>query len=130
MRKTSQFLNDEHMRMYEWSGAGPGIALSLPAKSKRTHPWHASYAVLAVLTTLLILNGCDNKASTEMTKSRVDQATRDAKEGSGPLYDELGSHPVPPESAAPAANGAPEPAVEKSELPGEDPQFRDRPLPA
>ena len=130
MRKTSQHLNDEHMRLYEWIGAGSGVFLRLPAKSKRTHPWHASYAVLAVLTTLLILNGCDNTAPTGEAKAPVDQAARDAKAGAGPLYDELSTHPTPPETAAPTANEATEPAVEKSELPAENLQNRDQPLPA
>jgi hypothetical protein len=53
-------LNDEHMRLYEWSGAGTGMAHTLPTRSRRGHPWQASHAVLALLTSLLILNGCDS----------------------------------------------------------------------
>jgi len=55
-------LNDEHMQLYEWSGAGTGMRHTLPTGSKRDHPWHASYGVLAALTTLLILNGCGRPA--------------------------------------------------------------------
>ena len=130
MRKTSQHLNDEHMRLYEWSGAGPGITLNLPARSKRSHPWHASNAVLAVMTTLLILNGCDSKASSAGAPYGVDQATPTAKGGKGPLYDELGAEPAQAEPVAPAASGTSEPAVEKSELPGDARQNRERTLPA
>jgi len=61
MYKTTQHLNDEHMRLYEWCGAGAVMPLAIPAKSKRTHSWHASYDVLALMTSLLILNGCENK---------------------------------------------------------------------
>lgn len=63
MRKTTQHLNDEHMVLYEWCGArtvGHG-----PAKSKRTHPWHASYSVLAVMTSLLILSGFSSRSPAE-----------------------------------------------------------------
>jgi len=130
MRKTSQHLNDEHMRLYEWSGAGPGITLNLPARSKRSHPWHASNAVLAVMTTLLILNGCDSKASSAGATSGVDPATPSAKEGKAPLYDELGAQPAQAEPVAPAENGTSEPAVEKSELPDDARQNRERTLPA
>lgn len=51
-------LDDEHMQFYEWSGTAGGAVM--PAARKRRHPWHASYAVLALLTSLLIV-GCDNK---------------------------------------------------------------------
>lgn len=36
-------------------------ASDAPRKSKRTHAWHASYAVLAVLTTQLLLSGCNKE---------------------------------------------------------------------
>jgi hypothetical protein len=60
MPKIPQYLEDEHMRLYEWSGAGVPPA-RVPPRSKRTHSWHASYGVLALLTSLLALNACDNK---------------------------------------------------------------------
>lgn len=72
MYKTTQHLNDEHMRLYEWSGAGAVIQPAIPEKSKRTHSWHASYDVLALLTSLLILNGCDNKGPAEQAGEQVD----------------------------------------------------------
>jgi hypothetical protein len=125
MRKTSQHLNDEHMQLYEWSGAGSGIVLDLPARSKRTHPWHASYAVLAVMTSVLILNGCDNKAPATRASAKADQGAGGAKRKAGPLYDELGAQP-----AAPEANGAPAPAVEKSGAPSGAVQNPDQTLPA
>jgi hypothetical protein len=79
MRQTLQHLNDEHMRLYEWSGAGTGTTLTIviPEKTKRRHTWHASYGVLALLTSLLALNGCDNTGPAEQAGEQVDQATRD-----------------------------------------------------
>jgi len=85
MRTTTQHLNDEHMQLYEWNGAG--IASAIPARSKRTHPWHASYSVLALLTSLLILNGCDNAGTAKRAGEQVDQAAQTLKEGVEPLVD-------------------------------------------
>jgi hypothetical protein len=95
-------LNDEHMQLYEWSGAGSGIIFGMPAKSRRTHPWHASYAVLAVLTSLLILNGCDSDTATELTS---EQAAREEEEDKAAPSDAMVAQPVPDEAAAPAAGG-------------------------
>jgi len=100
MRKMPQYLNDEHMKLYEWSGAGAGIAFSLPAKSKRTHPWHASYAVLASLTSLLILNGCISKPSAEQVALKFQQSKARP-------HDAMTAQPIPVEAAAPAAEGGP-----------------------
>lgn len=80
MYKTTQHLNDEHMRMYEWSGAGVVLPPANLAKSKRTHSWHASYDVLALLTSLLILNGCDNKSLARQAGKQVDQTFQGVKQ--------------------------------------------------
>ena len=98
MQTSQKYLNDEHMRLYEWNAAGNGTVI--PAKSKRSHSWQASYAVLAVLTSLLILNGCDNKAAAERDTS---QAALDAMDEPRPLYDEAIAPLEPVEAAAPAA---------------------------
>lgn len=45
---------------------------SRPRKSRRTHAWHASYAVLAVLTTQLLLTGC-NKEPDEQAGAEAEQ---------------------------------------------------------
>ncbi len=87
MYPTTQHLDDEHMRLYEWSGAIAGIAGHVPEKSKRTHPWHASYAVLALLTTLLTLSGCDRKDAAEQADEQVDQAILNMREKAGSLQD-------------------------------------------
>lgn len=79
MPSNTQYLNDEHMQLYTWSGAGTGAGCVIPQKSRRTHAWHASSAVLAVLTTLLLLNGCDNKGPAEQAGAQVDQAAQDMK---------------------------------------------------
>jgi len=69
MHSSIQYLNDEHMRLYKWSGAGTGPSCAIPQRSKRTHAWHASYAVLAVMTTCLLLNGCDKKGPAEQAET-------------------------------------------------------------
>jgi hypothetical protein len=125
MQTTQKYLNDEHMRLYEWNAAGNGTVI--PVRSKRSHSWQASYAVLAVLTSLLILNGCNNKASAERDTS---QAALDAMDEPRPLYDEAIAPLEPVEAAAPAAEdvdvqaaeGPGEPAPEATEPAGETPQ--------
>ncbi len=107
MRTTMQHLNDEHMQLYEWSGAG--IASAIPARSKRTHPWHASYGVLAVLTSLLILNGCDNAGTAERAGEQVDQAAQTLKDGAKPPVDTAA------EESGRAPDDAGEPAAKKPE---------------
>lgn len=116
MSKTMPHLNDEHMPLYEWSGTGIGI--SIPARSKRTHPWRASYAVLGVLTSLLVLNGCDNQGSVEQASEQIGQRMNDR-----PLYDDAASQPMPEaEAGAPAADEAPAQPGETIEPSGEDMQ--------
>jgi hypothetical protein len=66
------------MRFYEWSGASN--AALLPAPRKRRHRWHASYAVLALLTSLLIAQGCDNKGPAERAGEDVDRAMQDLRD--------------------------------------------------
>jgi len=83
MHAMPHHMDDEHMQFYEWSGAGTGMPHALPAGSKRNHPWHASYAVLALLTSLLILNGCDSKGPAEKAGEQVDQAMQEMKEEAG-----------------------------------------------
>jgi hypothetical protein len=105
MRKTMQHLDDEHMRLYEWSGTGGGI--TLPQKSKRGHPWHASYAVLAVLTSLLILNGCDNKRPAGSADEQVGQAAPATQDETNPKPDGAPPAPEAAQQAAPAEGSAP-----------------------
>lgn len=100
MKQASKHLNDEHMQMYEWSGLGAVATGALPADSKRTHAWHASYGVLAVLTTLLILNGCDSQTAAEQKSEQVGQAA------DGPTDPQVFDDTAP-EAAAPAAEAPP-----------------------
>jgi hypothetical protein len=121
MKAKDKHLNDEHMRLYEWSGLGATVAVPLPARSKRIDSWHASYGVLAVLTSLLILNGCDRQSAAEQASEQVGQAVQEPPE---PLYDKL---PPPADAAAPEAQGtdepaAGEPAAEAGTPTGEPPQ--------
>lgn len=87
MYPTMKHLDDEHMRLYEWSGAGAGMAIILPDKPKRGRVWHVSYALLALLASLLALNGCDRKDLTERAGEQVDQAIQDMKQEAPPTYD-------------------------------------------
>lgn len=117
MSKTMPHLDDEHMQLYEWSGTGIGET-SIPAKSKRTHPWGASYAVLGVLTSLLILNGCDNPDSAEQVSEQIKQRMKDQ-----PLYDDAANPPMSAvEAGAPAADQTFTPPGETTDAPGEAPQ--------
>lgn len=117
MSKAMPHLNDARVQLYEWSRAGIG-GTSIPAKSKRTHPWRASYAVLGVLTSLLILNGCDNQDAAEQANEQIEQRMKDR-----PLYDEAASQPMPgAEAGAPAADEAPAQPGETIEPPGEEQQ--------
>ena len=102
MKTANKHLNDEHMQMYEWSGLGTAVAGAVPAGSKRTHSWHASYGVLAVLTTLLILNGCDTQTAAEQASEQVGQAAQGTADPQ--LFDDTA-----PEAAAPAGEAASEP---------------------
>ena len=123
MFKTTQHLNDEHMRLYEWSGAGAVIIEpAIPARSKRTHAWHASYDVLALLTTLLILNGCDNKGPAEQAGEQVDQAGKEMKEETRALNGDTSASPGPAAEAGRTLDEAREQAGEKIEQLGEDMQ--------
>lgn len=119
MRKTTRHLNDEHMRLYEWCGAGDGTGCAIPPRSKRTHPWHASYSVLAVMTSVLILNGCDKKDPVEQAGEPVVQ---EMKKEAGPLNEDNTPRPAAAgeaggvESPAPVQQ-APEPAPEGAAKP-------------
>jgi hypothetical protein len=116
MKPTTQHLNDEHLRMYEWNGLDAQTASLLPARSKRTHAWHASYGVLAVLTSLLILNGCDTQSAAEQASAEVGKAAQEQ-----PLFDEAAPPPAPAEAAAPAEESMGAPAQSR-EPAGEAPQ--------
>lgn len=120
MIKTTRHLDDEHMQLYEWSGAGTGMALGLPHRSKRTHPWHASYAVLALLTSLLTLAGCESKGPAERAGEQVGQAAQDIKENAGASKDNVAPSPGPAEEAGRAGDQAPQQAGQKAEQAGED----------
>ena len=122
MHKTMPHLNDEHMQLYEWSGSGTEIAFSMPAKSKRAHPWHASYAVLAVLTSLLILNGCDKQGPAERAGEQVDRSVQDAKEEANTLFDEPTTSQALRRKPGSALDDAREQTGEKIEQLGEDMQ--------
>lgn len=120
----AHYLNDEHMRLYEWNSAGPGTVGPLETRSKRSHSWHASYSVLAVLTSLLIL-GCNNKDPIGQAGGQIDQAAEGNVQEpitAGPLYDSTTATPAPtPGSAdetAPPMSPVPAPNDENNAPPG------------
>jgi hypothetical protein len=109
----SRHLDDEHMRLYEWCGAGTGMNHPLPSKSKRSHPWHASYSVLSLLTTLLILGGCDSKGPAERAGEQVDQAVQDVKDTAANLYDDAVTEAAPAQEAGRRLDEAREETADK-----------------
>ena len=120
MRAIPHHLDDEHMRLYEWSGAGTGMLHALPINSRRSHPWHASHAVLALLTSLLILNGCERKGPAEKAGEQVDQAMQDTKDAAGKRVDDAAAEPGPAQEAGRSLDEAREQTGEKIEEIGED----------
>lgn len=98
MRKTLNHLDDEHMQLYEWSGAA--AACAVPARSTPAHPRHAAYGLLAMMTGLLILSGCYSKSPAEAT-SELSGGEINPKKGA--LYEE--ATPQPASEASPEAAG-------------------------
>jgi hypothetical protein len=92
MHAIPHHLEDEHMQFYEWSGAVAGMQHAALPRSKRNHPWHASYAVLALLTSLLIVNGCDSKGPAAKAGEQVGKAREDE---AGKLVDDATAEPGP-----------------------------------
>ena len=118
MVKTMQHLNDEHMRLYEWSGAGAGTLLhGAPEKSIRMHAWFASYGILALLISLLALNGCDSQGPVEQAGEQLDLAIKEMQsEQARPQMDLAPTNPEDgTEAAGPAAL---EPSQDSSPQPG------------
>lgn len=118
MNKILPHLTDEHMNLYEWSGA-LGADSRLTAR-RRTPAWRASYGVLALLTTLLILNGCERQGPAEQAGERVDESIEAMKESASDTYDDLTGEPGPAEKAGREMDEAREAAGDKLEQLGED----------
>jgi len=121
MYPTMKHLDDEHMRLYEWSGAVAGMVTGIPEKSKRTHAWHASYGVLALLTSLLALNGCDRKGPAEQAGEQVDQAIQGMNEEAGAPKNDV-TAPGPAVEAGRTVDESRAKAGEKVQQLGEDMQ--------
>lgn len=94
MLKTLKHLDDEHMQLYEWSGAGAACVVA--AQFPRAHPRHASYGVLALMSGLLILSGCYSKNPAVATSERGGDKSNPTKEA---LYEEVTSKPASEASA-------------------------------
>lgn len=106
---------------------GTTTRYTTPLKSKRTHAWHASYAVLALMTSLLALSGC-NKEPAEQAGSEVDKAVQNMQESmpapsagipeSNPVEDSV-NQAGPAQEAGQAIDEAREKAGQKIERMGE-----------
>lgn len=118
MNRILPHLTDEHMNLYEWSGAL--AADSRLAAPRRTSGWRASYGVLALLTTLLILNGCDRQGPAEQAGEQVDESIEDMKESISDGYDNITAEPGPAEKAGRELDDAREAAGAELEQLGED----------
>lgn len=121
MQKTTPHLDDEHMKLYEWSGASAGMAYAISARSKRTHPWHASHGVLAVMTSLLILSACDSKNPVEQASEQV---VEQMKNDANPSPEQAAAQPMPAAPDEAAGHAMDEtvpvaPAEKPAEKPGE-----------
>ncbi|MFP5419179.1 MAG: hypothetical protein ACLGHA_08490 [Gammaproteobacteria bacterium] len=87
--------------------AGVTDTAHAPARrSKRTHSWHASYAVLAVMTSLLLVSGCEKKDAAG--PGGTDPTTQTAPESAPPPS---AGYPSDPASTAPAPAPVPDAPV-------------------
>ena len=111
MRKTPQYLNDEHMQLYEWCGAGAGTVCDIPAQSKRTISRCTACGVLALMGSLLILSGCNTQSPAEQASG---QAVEDIKMKAGSLYEEDTSKPASVQSPEAAGYAVGETPAEQS----------------
>ncbi|MEW6413787.1 MAG: hypothetical protein AB1482_00855 [Pseudomonadota bacterium] len=104
---------DEHMTHVEWSGALTAIPLRLTAGKRRRHAWQASSGILALLASLLILNGCDRQ-ETSPTPPEGAGATATPSGGGEPPPDAVPAVPeapaeAPPPAGTPGEGSAPKP---------------------
>lgn len=70
-------LNAEHIKHYALHDVGSGTALQ---RSRHRHTWRVCCAALAILTTFLLLNGCEKKGVAEQAGAQVDEAARSNKD--------------------------------------------------
>lgn len=111
MKTSTRHLDDEHMKLYEWQG---GVMRPVTAEeTRRPRRWHASYAVLALFTSLLVLGGCERQGPAEAAGERIDEAVEDVRDRAGQLYDEIIPEPGPAERMGQALDNAGETAAEK-----------------
>ena len=116
MRKTTQYLNDEHMQLYQWCGAGAGTICDIPAPSKRSTSRLTACGVLALMGSLLILSGCNTQNPAEQANG---QAAEETRMKAGSLYEE--------DTSKPASVQSPEAAGYAGETPAEQPAPADKP---
>ena len=91
MHKTTHPLDDEHMTLYEWSGANAGTIIDLPPQTKQPGSRPVACSVLTLMGSLLVLSGCN-------TQSPAEQAAGDMNMKAGSLYEEAKSKPVSADS--------------------------------
>lgn len=61
----------------------------------KRYPWRVCCATVAMLTTVLLLNGCENKGAAEQAGAQIDEASRGLKDRVDPI------NPVAPPQAEP-----------------------------
>lgn len=118
MKPIAPHLADEHMNLYEWNG---GTAqFWQPAETRRAARWPRPLGVLAVLASLLVLNGCDRQGPAEAAGEKIDQAVKETREQAAEIYEEVSPQSEgPAERAGKALDEAREAAGEKIEEAGE-----------
>lgn len=77
MPSSPPYLNAEPMKPYPLQDAGSESSLQ---RSERKHTWRNRCAALAILTTFLLLNGCEKKEVAEQAGAQVDEAARSMKD--------------------------------------------------
>jgi len=101
MQTRNEYLNDAFQPSpLDFAGV-PGAAHTAPQKSKRARTWHASYAVLAVMTSLLLVSGCDKKDTAEQAATPTDKTVQTAPENAPPPS---AGYPADPAMTGPAMN--------------------------
>lgn len=103
--------NTEHMKPYPLHDAG---AETSPQQSTRRHTWRICCAALAILTTFLLLSGCEKKGVAEQAGAQVDKAARDMNDPVDTINQLAPPQAGPVEEMGHTLNGAAEHPVEKT----------------
>lgn len=127
MQTRIDYLNDAcHPTKLSLAGAAGATR-----RSKRTHTWHASYAVLALMTSLLLVSGCDKKDTAEQAAPPADKAVQTTPENAPAPSAGYPADPATTDPAMTPPASAPTPGTTPGntpENPGENPSNTDTPM--